>query len=443
MTVRDLRNKRAGLIVQAQTILDVADQEKRSLIDEERGRYDALVDEIQLLNADIKRDERFDSLKADAQPDGQRNGANPMAEIGMTDKEIKRYSFVRAIRAGAASARGEHTAWNDAGLEREASEAVAKRFNREPRTFFVPNDVLVGTREQRDLTVGTPTSGGYLVQTQYLPMIRLLRNKLILAQAGITMLTGLTGDIAIPKQTAGGTGYWVGESGAPPKSGQTFGQVTMRPHTFGAYVDLSHKLLNQSSIDIEQFVQDDLTRVIALGIDLAGLHGNSGVDANQPDGLAVASGIGSVVGGANGAIPAWGNIVDLETAVANANADVNNMSYVTNTKVRGQLKKTFRNATYGETPIWEDGQLNGNRALASNQVKSTLDKGTSTGACSAIFFGNWADLVLGIWGDGLDILVDPFSLSTQKGVRVVAFQDVDYAVRLAASFSAMLDALTA
>jgi HK97 family phage major capsid protein len=250
------------------------------------------------------------------------------------------------------------------------------------------------------------------------------------------------GDVAIQKHTAAGTGYWLAESGAPTESQQTLGQVALTPHTFGAYSDISHKLLIQSSIDAENFVRDDLTRVIALGVDYAGLHGDDGADPNQPDGITSTSGIGSVVGGTNGAAPDWSDIVDLEREVAIDNAEVDNMAYITNAAVRGKLKKTFRNATYGELPIWEGSELNGHRSLVTNQVRSNLDKGSATGVCSAIIYGNWDDLVMGLWGEGIDILVDPFSLSTQRAVRVVAFQDVDFAVRQAQSFAAMLDALT-
>lgn len=431
-TARELRDERAGLKVQAQTILDKASGEKRDLAKEERDAYDNLIGKISDLAGDIRRAETMESLQSETEP-AARTGVNPTAEIGMTGQEIKRYSILRAVNAVI------NKDWSQAGLEREASDAVAKRFGRTPRSFFIPNDVVMG--ERRDLTVGTPTAGGYLVQTQNLPMIAMLRNRLILARAGVRMLTGLVGDVAIPKHTAAGTGYWVGESGSPTESAQTLGQVGMTPHTFGAFSDISHKLLIQSSIDAEGFVRDDLTRVIALGVDYAGLHGNDSVDPNQPDGVAATSGIGSVVGGTNGAAPDWNDVVDLESEVAIDNAEVDSMAYITNAKVRGKFKKTFRNATYGENPIWEGDQLNGHRALVSNQVSSTLTKGSASGTCSAIFYGNWDDLVMGLWGEGIDVLVDPYSLSTQRAVRVVAFQDVDFALRMAQSFAAMLDAL--
>ncbi len=434
-TIRELRSQRESLKVEARTILDKADTEKRELSADETVKFDELTGKIESMHNDILRREK---LGAEEGEKSQRKaGGTEDPSLGMSDKETRQYSFVRAIRAAAS---GD---WRDAGLELEASKAVAKKVGRDARSFFVPFDVI-SPREQRDMVVGTPSAGGYLVATdQPATIIELLTNRLVLAQAGAQMLTGLVGDMAIPKQTGGATGYWLAEGDAPTEGAQTLGQVALTPHTFGAWVDISRKLMKQSSISVEQFVRNDIARTIALGIDYAGLHGDHSGDANQPDGVAVTSGIGSVVGGTNGAAPDWSDIVDLETEVGQDNADIGALAYITNAKVRGKLKKTLRTATYGDRPIWDGGAtpLNDNRALITNQVRSNLTKGSSSVA-SAIFYGNWNDLVIGMWGE-MDMLVDPYSLSTAGAVRVVAFQDVDFGVRHAQSFSAMLDALTA
>lgn len=360
----------------------------------------------------------------------------PTADIGMSEKEAKSFSFIRAINALANP--GDRKAQEAAAFEREASDAVSAKMGRAAQGIFVPTDV-----QKRDLTVGTTTAGGHTVDTLLLAssFIDLLRNKMMVMDMGAQMLTGLTGNIAIPRQTGGATAYWVAESGAPTESAQAFDQVAMSPKTVGAFVDISRKLLLQSSIDIEGFVRNDLARVLALAIDLAALHGTGA--SNQPTGIAATSGIGSVAGGTNGLAPALSHIIELESDIAVANADVGSMGYLTNAKVRGKLKQTFSNATYGDMPIWEkDGSMNGYKAGVSNQVASNLTKGTSSGVCSAIFFGNWADLIIGQWGT-LDLMVDPYTGSTSGTQRVVALQDVDIAVRHAESFSAMLDALTA
>ncbi|MCA9808230.1 MAG: phage major capsid protein, partial [Cyanobacteria bacterium HKST-UBA06] len=367
-------------------------------------------------------------------------------EIGMDESDLKRYSMTRAIQA---IVEGDFK--GRAGFEYECSLEAMKKTSAVPRAgnrgFLVPYDVLakreVHAVNQRDLVVGTSTAGGHLVATNLLAssFIDLLRNKMVIMQAGATMLPDMVGNIAIPRQTGGATAYWLAENGAVTESQQAFDQVAMSPKTVGAYTDISRLLLKQSSIGLEDFVKGDLSTTLALAIDLAAIHGSG--SSNQPTGIIATSGIGSVALGTNGAAPDRDTLIDLETEVAIDNADLGTLAYMTNTKVRGKLKKTATDSGSGLF-VWDntDTPTNGYRALVTNQVSSALTKGTSSGVCSAILFGNWADLILAFWG-GLDIEVDPYSQSTTGAVRIVAFQSLDVAVRHPQSFAACLDALTA
>ena len=442
MNLRELRAKLAEKLNSMKALNAKAKAEVRALSADEKQTYDELDADAQALEAKIAEleaeEERRNELNARlARLVGSGSGRQVPPDdpnIGMNADERKRYSLTRAIRAAVS---GD---WSQAGLEREASEAVAQRSGREPQSFFVPNDVLVG--EKRDMTVGTDADGGYLKGTELLggSFIDYLANKMFVRSAGATLMTGLVGDVAIPSKTATGTGYWVAESGAPTESKPTLDQVALSPKTVGAFTDISRKLLKQSTPAADMLVQDDLSLVLALAIDLAALHGTG--TSNQPTGIAATTGIGTVVGGTNGAAPTWADIVALETEVSVDNADIGRLAYMTNAKVRGKLKSTAIGTD--QRMVWGDGNtpLNGYPAYVTSQVSSTLTKGTSSGVCSAIFFGNWADLIIGMWG-GLDILVDPYTGSSSGTVRVTAFQDVDIVVRHAASFAAMLDALTA
>lgn len=412
----------------------------------------------------------YDAFREQVFGDLEKSGALKLAdpgEIGLSKKEVEQFRFTNLIAA---------TLWPDdqtvrkmAGFEIECARAAAdKRENvRADRAgaFTIPVDVLSSALDvrsadaeqaaklfiqramagaklgQRDLVVGTATAGGNLVATELLAasFIDILVNQLSAMQMGATMLTDLQGNIAIPRATAGSTGYWVAENGAPTESQQAFDQVALTPKTAGAYVDYSRRLLLQSSIAVEAFVRMDIARTIALMIDLGAITGTGA--SNQPRGIVNTAGIGSVAGGTNGLAPTWDHIVDLESAVANANAPVNSLGYLTNTKVRGKLKRTQKFSGTNGVEIWQGGELNGSRAAVSNQVPSNLTKGSSNGICSAILFGNWSDLIIGMWG-GLDLMVDPYSGSTAGTKRVVALQDVDVSVRYPVSFSAMLDALT-
>jgi len=376
----------------------------------------------------------LDQFRASVIDHLERTRPVPSSEIGMSEREVKSFSFVRAINALANPT--DRRAQEAAAFEFEASRAAAEKLGRASRGITVPVDVLA-----RDLLVGTSTAGGHTVQTDLMAndFITLLRNRSYMMQVA-TVMSGLNGNVAIPRHTTAATAYWVAENGAPTESQQAFDQVTLTPKTVGAFTDFSRRLTLQSSIDVEAFVRNDLATILALEIDRVALHGSGA--SNQPTGIAATAGIGSVAGGTNGAAPSWANIIALESAVAVANADVGNLAYCTNAKARGKLKSVEK-ATNTGMFVYTEGStpLNGYQAVITNQVASNLVKGTSGSVCSAIFFGNWRDLLIGMWS-GLDLLVDPYTGSTAGTVRVVALQDVDIAVRHPESFAAMLDALT-
>lgn len=400
-------------------------------------------------------------------------------EVGLSEREVQSYSFCRALLA----AQDPANARKIAPFEMEVSDAAqAKRDDTDPRikermgagAITLAVDVLNrGMNVQsnqaaamaralmarvarssaamqsyvRDLTVGAPTGGGNLVATELLgsSFIDLLRNAMILDRLGITMLRDLNGNIAIPSQTGAATGYWVAEGGAPTESQQTIGQMPLTPKTVGAFTDFTRRLLLQSSLDVELFVRMDLARVLGLEVQNGAFNGTGA--SNQPTGLFNIAGLGSVAMGTNGGAPTYDMAVDLETAVANSNADIGNLAYVTNSKVRGKLRKTqVFTGTNGE-PVWTSGrergigEVLGYDAYVTNTVPSNLTKGTASGICSAAAFGNWGDFVAGFWG-GVDLMLDPYANATSGGKRVIALQDVDFNVRNVASFAVVKDILT-
>lgn len=356
-------------------------------------------------------------------------------EVGLSAKEAKEFSFVRAIRALANPT--DSKAQADASFEREVSEAAAKAYGKEVRGIMVPNEVL-----HRDQTVGVAADGGNLVGTDHLgaSFIDLLRNKQVIRALGARSLSGLQGNIQIPVQDSASTAYWVGENAAPTESSATFAQKSATPHTVAAYVDMSRRLMIQSDPSIEALIRNDLASVMALAVDFAGIHGDSGADANQPDGV-LAYAINDVAMGTDGGAIDWASIVDLQTEVAVDNAEFGALKFLTNPKVAGAMRQTQKVA--GEARFLLEGDsLAGYPLMVSNQVRSDLDKGASSGVCSALIYGNWNDLVICEWS-GLDLAVDPYSLSTTGAVRVTAFHDVDFVVRRVESFAAIKDITTA
>ena len=337
------------------------------------------------------------------------------SEIGMTKEEVREFSLVRAIRAMANPS--DRKAQEDAAFEFECSAEAARQYGKDAQGIMLPAEVL-RTWKQRDINSSDDST---LIAEDYRggDFIDVLRNSSSVMQAGATMLRGLQGNVVIPKKTAASSGAWIATEGsAAAESEFTSGSVTMSPKVVGAFTDATRLLLQQSSLDVENLIRNDLTQSIATAIDLGALAGSG--SSGQPTGIANTSGINTTTFAA--ANPTWAEIVAMESAVANDNALTGSLGYICRPADFGTLKTTEKATGTAQFVVSPDNSMNGYNVVRSNQVTS-----------GDFYFGNFADLLIGMYG-GLDITVDPYALSTSGGVRIVALQTVDVAVRHAVSF---------
>lgn len=349
---------------------------------------------------------------------------NADADIGLNQREVENYSILRVARALAEP--GSRSLREAAAMEFRASEAAAERYGRSGERFVIPSEVLrraVGgdfSRAALNTNTNANGNGGVLVDTtlQTGSFIDLLRNRAVLLRNART-LGGLVGNVDIPKQTGGATGYWVGEGDDAPETGIGLGIVSLKPKTVAAHSDVTRRLMKQSSMDAEAMLRSDLSIALALTIDKAGFYGSG--SEYQPRGLANYDGINAVA--LVGDYPTYDEVVDMETQIALDNADVDSMRFVGNASLRGWAKKTLKFQAAGSTTLWEPGNtINGYGVDITNQVNA-----------GDTFFGNWNDLVVGMWG-GLELSVDTAALALSGGVRLIVFQDVDFVLRRVESF---------
>jgi len=367
-----------------------------------------------------------------------------VANLDLTAEETQRFSLTRAI---AACADGN---WAKAGFEAECSRTIAQRANKplDPKRFFVPYDVQARPidpnairSQQRALrggdlngggmyyradTVGSAPAGGYLVQTVNVGFIELLRNRSVCFRMGARALSGLVGNVNVPKQNSAATAAWLGsETTQITESDQVFGQMALSPKTVGGYTEISRLLLLQSSPDVEGIVNADLAAIVALAVDKGGLSGSG--SAGQPLGIANTSGIGSPAGMTT---IAYAGQLNFQVAVANANVMPVAGGYVTTPTVAALLMQRTRFANTA-TPLWDGNLWDANGALqcagfpgmSSNQI-----------AAGTMFFGDWSQLVIAEWGV-LEIEVNPYANFQAGIIGVRALMTVDVGLRYAAAFA--------
>ena len=330
------------------------------------------------------------------------------AEIGMSEKERRDFSFVRALKALAHP--NDKEAQRAAGFEFEVSRAAQEKSGKEARGILIPADVLGYGR--RDLTVGAASGGGDLVATDLMSdsFIDLLRKSLVLTQAGANVMTGLQGMVAIPRQSGGATTYHVAESGAITESQLTVDQVTMQPRTIGALTDYSRRLLLQSSVDVENLVRRDLAQQIAIEVENQAINGTG--TGSYPLGFLNVTGINTESG-----YTTFADYVNAEAALSTSNALFGSLGYLMNSALRGTLKTTEKASNTAQFVYESDNTINGYSAYVSNSMPA-----------NTAVFANFSDIMIGFWS-GLDLMVDPYTGSASGTVRVVAMQDYDVAVR--------------
>lgn len=340
--------------------------------------------------------------------------------LGLSRNETEEYSVLRAMLAICEGS------WKNAGLELEAHRALADKLGKSnlgERSLLVPADVLRRgiKQQQRDLTVASGSGGGFLVETANMGFVDLLRNRSVGMNMGVTRLSGMNGNVSIPRQTAAATAYWLATEATPITESQlTLGQIALTPKTVGAYTEVSRLLMLQSSPDAEGLVLSDLAQVVGLAADLALLQGSGA--SGQPTGLSNTSGVGSVTGTSI----AYAGILEFQTDVAAGNSLFPNSGYVTTPAVAALLMQRQRFSST-DTPLWEgsvlDGRVAGFRAMSTNQAAS-----------ATIYFGNWPSIVLAEWGV-LELDINNAANFPAGIVGLRAMYTMDVGVRYPGAFS--------
>jgi HK97 family phage major capsid protein len=353
----------------------------------------------------------------------QERGKDQMpAGIGMSKRETSQYSVTRALRAAMSKD------WSKAGLELEAHKAVMAAHGvnaRSGSSFFVPMEVQARSLNgRRDMTVAGVSGSQYLVSTDNQPgnFIDLLRNDSVVLALGATRLTGLVGNITIPKMTAGGTAYWLADENTQITESQaTIGQLSLSPKNVAALTEISHQLMTQSSPDVETMVMNDLAQVLALAVDVACLRGAGG--SGEPQGIVGTSGVGSFD---TDSTNTFSDVLDAQVDVMAANALRPGCAYVADPASAALLMGRSRFAST-DTPIWNGSLLEG--TMAGFPCRATNQMSANT-----MLFGLWPSVVVAEWGQ-LELMVNPYSDFTRGLSAIRAWYAIDTGMRYPAAFS--------
>lgn len=388
-SIVELKDEKNKLSTRSKEIINAAKGEKRQLNAEETEELGA--NQCRMAEINLEIEEREDANRQKGRPHQAQSGKFSLrrAISNMVDGNQQNDADAGVIDAAT-------THHNMSGAQMADKRSIVVPVNMENRAAF---------------TAATEAATGVVIDEEQQEMLLPLQSSLVLARAGARFMTGLQGNIYWP-EFSGANVFWEGENDEAKDGAGAFskGEV-FKPLRLTAYVDISKQLLAQENTSVEAYIRQAIAVAIAQKIEQTAFSKNTGV-ANTPDGM-----FHTLDENIKGAMT-WEQIVAMETKADTQNALFGNLSYILHPALIGKAKTKVKDSSGAGGFIFTgsgDGQLNGYKALRTNNLPKGLGEGSDE---YGIAFGNWADYFLGQWG-GIELLVDPYTQALKGTVRLI------------------------
>ena len=289
----------------------------------------------------------------------------------------------------------------------ELTNAVIEQGKSEMRNagLSAQGQLVIPTNEVRAIHSVT-ADGESVVATDVFDILTPLRAKNVLAQAGATIYSNLTGDVKIPIMSKSNVTF-EDENGEAKDGAGAFSYLKLTPRRLSSYIDISKELLAQDSVDVENAIRTDLVNAINSKLEEAFLSDFSGSTV-QP------KGVFAVVKPDSAVTKDFATLVANEAKVEDANI-LNEPCYILSNKAKAALRAMAKGAKSTEL-VYENGEIDGTKAYNTSNVPAFN-----------YLFGDMSSLVIGTWS-GLDLIVDPYTQASRGAVRLVVNMYVDFGV---------------
>lgn len=419
----EIKDKKNQLKKRAQEIIDTCKREVRDLTDDETSEIDSIKEQIKELNQQLTElEEKIKNLRFDDEDDDEKvdepiedeptenKTENEPSECNEPDDDNKedktnkrnmkkRFSLVRSIRNIV-----NNSAMND------VDAAVIAEGNKEARKAGINFQGQIQLPSQR-AAVTVTAEGEDVVATDLFDILKPLRAKNVLSQAGAKFMSGLVGNVQVPVMTKSNV-TWEGETTTAKDGAGTFSHVTLSPKRLTAFVDISKQMIAQDSVDVESAIREDLVNAINSKLEETVLGSVAG-SATQPAGIFYTIKPTSVAD--------FAALVTKESDVEDANV-IGECKYILSNKAKAALRSMSK-GTKSTQLVYENGAVDGTVALNTSNV-----------AGKNYVYGDFSNLAIGSWG-GVDLTVDPYTKAADGMIRIVVNMYVDAQVLRAAAFA--------
>ena len=408
MKLTELIEKRSNTVNQMKAIADKASAENRDLTTEESTQFEQLKTEERSIQKQIDRAEYLRSVERSAPADHIGDGHNK--DFEKLKRSVSVQNIIRSQMNGRALS----------GAELEYNQEAEKRSGRKAQGAFIPFDAL-------ETRANTTTTASDLVPTIQRPQdyIGALRSSNIVRSLGVRTLTGLSGDVVIPKFGSGLSLGWINEGESVAEDEMSFDAISLKPKHTGGKTEMSRQLLQQSSPDIESLVREDLSYLVAQNIDQAII---AGTGVKDPLGIINTTGVltGTFPDGLTGV--SWQTILNFIQQIEDEN--ITNLQWLGTSALKTFLAGVEKSTGTGQY-LYQNGQV----GELPFKVSANMPAKTA-------ILGDFSQVLLGVWSE-IDILVNPYAepAYSRGGVQVRAMATCDVAVRHPKAFLVLTEAV--
>lgn len=447
---KELRELRGVEKEKITAIQKKAEDEKRSFTEDETKELRKLMDSVDAFTNQIEVTQDLEKRAVEAAAAEARSKTNPnLAGLPVVDgeeKELRNFSFSKLL----IDAEGGPEARNvDAAFENEVMQQFSKGKEQRgnSRSFNLPDKLLTAImpKEFRAMTAGAATAGGNFIQTDKVGFFDALFNVSALAKLNITRLTGLSSNVDLRGFTTSVSSAWTTEQGSQTPTDAVSVARNLSPELLYTACDVSRRLIFQTNPSIDQMIMADMIRSMAQKLEQAVINGSG---SGQPNGILGFSGVQSVAIGTNGGAPTFTKVLELITAVLQAGEAMGPDMFLTNNKVVQKLKQTTIDGGSGAMVMGYNnlfasllGVIDGYEVVRTANVPSNLTKGSSTGVCSALIFGDFSQYVLAQFGTS-ELIVDPYTAARTATIQYTINQSFDGTIKQPGLLGAIQDLTT-
>jgi hypothetical protein len=394
LPIKDLQALRAQYVEQREDVKKAAELEERDLNDTDVAEMERLAKEIRKVDVQlkVKREDAKIAESAVLAGEAGRGGAHELRSMS------KRFDLAGAVRD---LAQGKRLTGVAAEYTEEAIKEARMSGVNIKGQLSIPDVALRSLGDAGEFGAGSSLANSpAFVGTQVAQGVAALANPTLFQQIGGRVLTGLTSNVNVPIVNTAATVTSAAEGANVSNAATAIGNKSLTPTRYGAFVTVTEQLIMQGGAAVEQLITQDMVTELNRQIDKAVFNVIIGTGDGDSD-----------------AAPSAATMVTAEGALADAGVNLRNVKVIVNGTAHDLIADQA--LVSNVNPILDRSGAGGMTCMGYQYYVTDLVPANGVAAEGTMIMMDPAQAgLLGFFGGGIDLVINPYSLDLSHSVRI-------------------------